>query len=249
MHTRRDVAVAALVVVGVGAWCGWVSGFHRSTTAAEWTWVASAAAVVVVDVLLRRGRLHRSPGWRLQPATEPWPAPGRRPRSTLVGVAPWLGLLVVVAAWEALGIATGVHQPHLTISALAQAFRPLDAALLLTWMALGVGYGAARARSPLATTSGAAPDADRPGTSPAAIATAHPAVGVPALLLPASRAAGVAFWVAVVAGAVVIDIVARRSLGRLAGAEQFVRWLTGPPVMNLVVVAAWTFAGYHLFAR
>jgi hypothetical protein len=47
------------------------------------------------------------------------------------GVAPWLGFIVVIVAWEVLGIDTGPNQYHLTISALAQAYRPLNAALLL----------------------------------------------------------------------------------------------------------------------
>ena len=71
----------------------------------------------------------------------------------LRGVAPWILLVVVALAWDVLGIDTGPHQYHLTISALAQAYRPLNAALLLTWMLAGVGYEAARARAPAARIS------------------------------------------------------------------------------------------------
>ena len=60
---------------------------------------------------------------------------------------------MVALAWDVLGIDTGPHEYHLTISALAQAYRPLNAALLLVWMLAGVGYGAARARAPVASTS------------------------------------------------------------------------------------------------
>ena len=38
-------------------------------------------------------------------------------------------------------------EAHLTISALAQAFRALNAALLLVWMLAGLGYGLTRARA------------------------------------------------------------------------------------------------------
>ena len=55
----------------------------------------------------------------------------------------------VALAWDVLGIDTGPHQYHLTISALAQAYRPLNAALLLVWMLVGVGYEAARVRAPI----------------------------------------------------------------------------------------------------
>ena len=59
-------------------------------------------------------------------------------------------LLAVALAWDVLGIDTGPHQYHLTISALAQAYRPLNAGLLLVWMLVGVGYQAARVRAPSA---------------------------------------------------------------------------------------------------
>ena len=71
----------------------------------------------------------------------------------------------------------------------------------------------------------------------------------PALLLPQSRAVGVAFWVAVIAAFGLVDLVARRSRRRLATGEEFVRLVSGPPVARLALVAAWTFAGWHLFAH
>ena len=75
-----------------------------------------------------------------EPDRPPWPRPGRGGAGpALRGVAPWLGLTLVVVAWEVLGIDTGPHQYHLTISALAQAYRPLNAALLLVWVLVGIG--------------------------------------------------------------------------------------------------------------
>ena len=59
-------------------------------------------------------------------------------------VMPWLILVLVAVAWDVLGIDTGPHQYHLTISALAQAYRPLNAALVLFWILAGVGYEMAR---------------------------------------------------------------------------------------------------------
>ena len=70
-----------------------------------------------------------------------------------------------------------------------------------------------------------------------------------ALLLPQSLALGAAFWVAVPVAAVVIDATARRSRGSWATAEEFVRFLSTAWPANIALIAAWAFAGYHLFAR
>jgi hypothetical protein len=167
-----------------------------------------------------------------------------------VGVSLWLGLSLVVLAWEILGIDTGRHEAHLTISALTQAFRPLNAAMLLVWMVVGLGYGAARARAPVV---------DQPsffyrggaGRSPplASLVCRHSPATMPALLLPPSRPAGVAFWLGLVAAVVLVDLVARHSGGRLANTEEFLRFITGPTAANVLLVVAWTYAGYHIFAH
>jgi hypothetical protein len=73
--------------------------------------------------------------------------------------------------------------------------------------------------------------------------------GTTGLLLPQSPGVGVAFWVAVPIVAVVIDAARRRSAGRLATAEEFVRFISTAWPANLALIAAWGFAGYHLFAR
>jgi hypothetical protein len=259
---RNRVLVAALCVVVLCVWCGWVSGFHRSSTPAVVAWPFSLAAVVVVDVLLWRGRYGRKPGIRLEPVRDPWPRPGRGGAlQALEGVSIWLVLTLVVLAWEILGIDTGKHAPHLTISALTQSFRPLNAAMLLVWMLVGIGYGAARARAPRVSRSdsggsdpgrvGAVQQGDGSETPemPSAVMVAHLPVTAPALLLPASRPAGVAFWLGLVLAAVVVDQGARHSNGRLANAEELVRFITTPLAANVLLVVAWAYAGYHIFAH
>ena len=142
-HDHR--VVLGIAGVAVGAWCGWASGFHRATRAAEITWLVTLAAVVLFDVGLWRGSTVGRPAWFLEPARDPWPRPGRGGGGpALRGVASWVSLILVVLAWEVLGIDSGPHQYHLTISALAQAYRPLNAALLLVWVLIGIGYEAAR---------------------------------------------------------------------------------------------------------
>jgi hypothetical protein len=213
------------------------------------TWGISLAAVVAVDVVLERGRRRRPLGWWLEPVKEPWPRTVQSRRATTIGLSPWLGLAVAVLVWEILGIDTGPRQPHLTISAVAQAFRPMNALLLFVWLAIGIGYGIARARAPLAPRPGATPEPSADGRGAVVILGGHLPAVTPALLLPASRAAGVTFWIALVVVGVGVDLVARRSGGRLANAEELMRFITAPTILNLVLVAAWAYSGYHLFAH
>jgi hypothetical protein len=171
------------------------------------------------------------------------------------GTAPWIALFLVALTWDVLGIDTGPHQYHLTISALAQAYRPLNAALLLVWMLTGIGYGVARARAPVDTqnvsASGAKSEPDEPETGAALAgmlaATGHPIA--PALLLPRSPPVGIAFWVAVPIAALLVDWAARRSNGRMADAEELVRFVSTSKAARVVIITAWVVAGYHLFAR
>jgi hypothetical protein len=244
-----------VAVLAACAWCGWVSGFHRTTAAAEVTWLVTLASVVLFDVALWRWSRVGKPGWHLVPVREPWPRQGRGGSGpALRGVAPWLALILAVLAWEVLGIDTGPHQYHLTISALAQAYRPLNAGLLLVWMLVGIGYEAARARAPIdsgeARRDGRQPEApDHGGAFAMAMGSLGVHHGTPALLLPQSPPAGVAFWVLVPVAAVVIDWAARRSDGRRANAEEFMRFISTAPAARYALIAAWVFAGYHLFAR
>ncbi len=254
----RTVLVAVPATVALCAWCGWVSGFRRTSGAAEITWVVSLAAVVLVDAALWRASLASSFGWQLPRAVAPWPRGGRGGgRLALQGVAPWLILILVALAWDILGIDSGPHQYHLTISALAQAYRPLNAAVLLIWMLVGVGYEVARVRAPEDEEAAPPPAASYQRDSPEG---RHGLLGAcvlglgahaypPALLLPQSPPVGVAFWIAVPVAAIVIDLVARRTNGVIATAEEFVRFISTSRVARLLLVAAWAFAGYHLFAR
>jgi hypothetical protein len=246
--------------VALCAWCGWVSGFHRGSTPAEITWVVSLAIVVALASLFRLGRRGAALGWDIGTDSEPWPRAGRGGgRMALRGVAPWLGIIVVAAAWDVLGIDTGPHEYHLTISALSQAFRPLNALVLLVWMTVGIGYAAARARAPLGTRGLDEPAGRRfeaEGRGGAALCAAGMAPGggvghglLPALLLPSNRPVGVVFWVGLLVVAVAVDVLARRSAGRVATAEEFARFISTSAVANVALIAAWAFAGYHLFAR
>ena len=74
---------------------------------------------------------------------------------------------------------------------------------------------------------------------------AHPTS--PGLLLPSSPPVGIAFWVAVPCAALLVDLVARRSAGRVTTAEEFIRFISTAKAANVALDAAWVFAGYHLF--
>jgi hypothetical protein len=257
---RQRLVLVLVVVVLVCAWCGWVSGFHRDTVSAEVTWLVSLGAVVAVDVVLWAGRKGLSWGWRLEPAAEPWPRPGRGgPTAALLGAAPWLGLVLIALAWDILALDTPPNRYHLTISALSQAYRALNAVLLLVWLGVGVGYGVARARAPSDPTRAAAPPDAITGASAAGFfgtaatgADHHPGLAglvLSGLLLPEVPALGVAFWVVVPLVAIVIDFLARRSGGRIANAEEILRFISTAMPVKVLLAVAWGFAGYHLFAR
>ena len=250
---RVVIGIAFLVLCG---WCGWISGDHRKSVAAEVTWVVTLCAVLLLDLALWRGRSGTRRGLRLRPADDPWPRPGRGGHGpALRGVAPWLALVVVVLAWDVLGIESGPHQYHLTISALAQAYRPLNAALLLVWILVGVGYEAARVRAPI-DGAGTPQDGGHPygPEHQTAFVGAMGPLGIrhggtSALLLPQIPAVGIIFWVAVPVAAVLVDAAARHSDGRTATAEEFVRFISTSGLVNVALIAAWAFAGFHLFAR
>ena len=162
------------------------------------------------------------------------------------GLLPWLILVALAAAWDVLGIDTGAHQAHLTISALAQAFRPVNAALLLVWILVGIGYGVARARAPRTERSA------KPAGPHLLAASVVPPRGHPemsALLLPSNRPVGLLFWGTACIAGIVIDQTARRSRGRFATSGDFVRFTSTALPVRILLIAAWTFAGFHLFAR
>ncbi len=240
---RLGVGAAALA-----AWCAFATGFPRSTVGAWVVWALSSLGVVGVGMLFERGRRGQRPGWSL-------PEPHRstsaaQPGGLRVGLLPWVGVLVVIVGWEALGIDTGPRTPHLTLSALTGASRGFDAAVLFVWIAVGVGYGAARARRPQRPLKESASDALGGSLAtwpagPAPLALRHP----PSLLLPGSQPAGVTFWICILALLTVIEVVARRSWGRIPTAEDLV-WLTSRwRPADAVVVICWLYAGWHLFAH
>jgi hypothetical protein len=233
-------------------WCGWASAFHRTSVLAELTWLGSLAIVVVAGVGLRRAVCRPASVWHLAPASRPWPRPGRGGwERSLQGTALWWLLLALAATWDVLGLDSGPHQYHLTLSALSQAYRPLGAGLLLVWILVGIGYQAARARRPLPRP----PHSGNEDAAPRLPAVAFGAGGgvthgvAPGLLLPPHPGIGVAFWLTVPVAAVGIDLLARRSGGRVPTAEELVRFVSTSPAVNLACLAAWTLAGYHLFAR
>jgi hypothetical protein len=253
---RRGLAL--LLALGILAWCGWASGFRVGTRASQTVWGISLAAVLLAALAIYAGSRGYRFGWRVEPAPEPWPRPGQGGRRrALAGTATWLALAVIVLAWEILGIATGPHEPHMTISALSLAFRPMRAFMLAVWMGVGVSFAGARARSPAIPIDRRGGDG-RTGSPPAASAgglalgSTHRlrhAAPLLALLEGRSRAVGVGFWIAVVVCAGGIDIVARRSAGRIANFEELLRFISHSVVVRLFLVVAWVYAGWHLFAH
>jgi len=229
------------------AWSGWISGFHTDSAAAVATWCVSVAFVVCLNLALRsQGQRLETRDSLLSPA-KPWPRPGRGGSGpALYGLSPWLLLIAVAAAWDLLGIDTGSHEAHLTISALAQAFRPVSAALSLVWLLVGMGYGLARARAP-----GSMPPAlpAAPQVLAGFLVTPHGRSAVPGLLLPSSRPVGLLFWGAVLIAGFAIDQAARRSRGTFATSGDLVRFTSSALLVRVLLIAAWLFAGYHLFAR
>jgi hypothetical protein len=248
-YTGAMPSPRVLVIGGVilCAWCGWVSGFHTDSAAAVASWLVSVAVVACIDLTMW-SRSHGAEGRasQLSPA-EAWPRPGNGGAGpTFYGLSPWLILFALAAAWDVLGIDTGPRQAHLTISALAQAFRPVNAALFLVWIFVGFGYGLARARAPHTTSPG------QPGGPHVMAGLLVPLRGrssVPSLLLPSSRPVGLLFWGAVLIAGLVVDQAARRSGGAFATSGDLVRFTTSALPIRIVLIAAWLFAGYHLFAR
>lgn len=253
----------ALLVIAVCAWCGWASAYRLSTWQAWVTWLASLLIVMGAWVALRRGRQGLRFGWLIH-AVPSWPSDPHAPRArTLQGLSPWILLCVLILAWEILGIDTGRHTPHLTISALSQDFRPVHAAMLAVWIATGVAYGVARAS--LSPTS-AGPICD-------SVVALLPVVGLArlsaiamshrpgfldllsyravllSLLLGRSRAVGVAFWIGVLVCATAVDLAARGSAARIPSFLQLLQLVSRPAVARFALVVTWTFAGWHLFAH
>jgi hypothetical protein len=162
---------------------------------------------------------------------------------------PWIALVVVTVVWELLALDTGTGAPHLTISALAQAFRAFNAAVLAGWIVIGLCYGFSRAG--LEGEVGDGGDQVGPAVSVSIVVGGSPRLPHGALLanvLPAVRNVGVGFWIAVGAVAGVIDLVGRVS-GVTADAGELLRLVARPRFARVGLIIAWGYAGWHLFAR
>lgn len=148
----RRAALGALIAAGL-AWCGWASAFAAGTRAGQSVWVVSLAGVVVADLVIswvpgHHGVSPLTPGSDIG-AAEPLRRTSPPPEAvgySWAALWPWVAMVVVVVVWEILGIDTGPHQPHLTLSALTLAFRGMRAATLTVWIALGIGFALVRRR-------------------------------------------------------------------------------------------------------
>lgn len=271
----RSTALRVIGACAFAAWCGWASAFHTGTWDARITWWISTLTVMGAWAAIRTGRVRglrarrsgapsaagacATPGTAVHVGSDPWAAPAPLRRAW-----PWVVLAVVVVVWEALGIATGPHEPHLTISALSQAFRPIHAALLATWMGVGMLWVAvtgaedqvdqreAEAGPPPAQGLGALVAA--PAWAPLLHAGARGWGGVGSslglgVLLGSSRAVGVGFWLGVVGVAVLIDAAARWGSWSHLTFVGLLQLLWARPVVRAVAIIAWLGAGWHLFSH
>lgn len=198
-------------------------------------WSLSTATVVAVDSVLARRRKTSPLGRPAGAGPSTSTAAARRARAG----APWLVLVAIAVVWEVLAIDTGRRAPHLTVSALALAFRPLEAALYLVWLGVGLLYGVAAGtgRKGAVRAGSGAPSSTRP------------ALSLLALLLPHSRAAGVAFWVVFAGAALATEGAGRLSNGRTATATEALSALRESRGARIVLPLAWAYAGWHLFAH
>jgi hypothetical protein len=252
---RRELAGILLILLLV--WCGWASGFRAGTRAGQWAWLVSLAAVLAVALGIYVGRSKQGSRWHIDPASVPWPRPGGGgTRRALAGTAPWLALAVAILAWEIGGIDTGVHEPHLTLSALSLALRPVRAGALAVWMGVAVCFAVARTRASVhqqRQRRRGRPEDPSQATSASALALGggpdRHVVGLLALLEGRNRAVGVAFWLGVLAYTAGADFVARRSSGRIATFEELLGFISRPLSARVFLVVAWTYAGWHLFAH
>jgi len=257
-----------MLVVGAAAWCGWASAFPAGTRSGQTVWGITLAGVLAVDVVLLWLRRRPDGPWMTEPV-QPWPRARAGGRVSVLGAAwPWVLLGVVVLAWEILGIDTGRHQPHLTLSALTLAFRPVRATTLAAWSAVGVYFAAVRGRA----ATGSDPrrpqqqssirEQRAPGRRGASgLAVVAPAVILTgARLIPSrapllallegdSRAVGIGFWIGVAACAVGIEWSARRIFEGIVTFDTLLWSASQPRVVRLVMVGAWVYAGWHLFAH
>jgi hypothetical protein len=154
-------------------------------------------------------------------------------------------LALIAVTWDVLGLDTGRNEPHLTLSALSQAYRAMHAGLLFVWILAGIGYVVARRRMAARREEGAA------GAASPVLGAGFATFGrTPLALLEGSnRAVGLAFWIGVMFCAAVIEVLARRSAGRIATAGETVRLVSRTLPARAFLIFLWGFAGWHLFSH
>lgn len=246
MRLRRGlVGLGAALVAG---WSAVASAWPPGSRAGEVAFAVSVALVLAGAAALRRLVSTEAAA----AGNERLASVGPRDEGLLRWLGPWLVLGVVVAIWEALGIATGRHEPHLTLSALTLHYRSVRAGALAGWLWVGLCFGLARTATRAAASG--VPDAAAPsGLAAGPVAAAGHLGRAPvaelALLEGRSRAVGVGFWLGVVVAAAVIELVARRSAGKLADFVALLAFVSRPFVPRVLEAAAWAYAGWHLFAH
>lgn len=118
---------AALLLAAVLVVAGFASGWKEYTWGARIGTFGSGLTILGLGAVWGR-RHHRS--------TTPLPEEkgatfGRR------GVAIWVAVLVVAAAWDVCGLLTPPNRNHLTLSALELAYRPLHSLMFVYWLFAG----------------------------------------------------------------------------------------------------------------
>lgn len=212
-----------------------MSGLRHSTDGAFAAYAGSVGAVVGLGLLFEKGRVGSRLGVGAGTATA-HPTRGGA-AAVLQASAGFLALALVATAWEALGIDTGRREAHLTVSALAEVFRPFHAAVFLVWFLVGIGGATARARRPPGRAGGMPVER-----------TAAPFAAL-GLLLPDSRAAGITFWLVWFGACVGYEVAARSSSGRFATAEELAASLSANLAGAAACAGLWAYAGWHLFAH
>jgi len=122
-----EIVPAALLLAAVLVVAGFASGWKEYTWGARIGTFGSGLVILGLGVVWghRRHRTTTSP-------SEPEVATfGRR------GVAIWVAVLVVAAAWDVCGLLTPPGQNHLTLSALELAYRPLHSLMFVYWLFAG----------------------------------------------------------------------------------------------------------------
>ncbi len=126
------IAVALLVTAAVVV-AGFASGWKEYTWGARIGTFGSGLIVFGLGVAWQHRRERTSPSVQ-GPGAGPETGGGSFDRR---GVAIWVGILVVAAAWDVCGLLTPPDKNHLTLSALELAYRPLHSLMFVYWLFAG----------------------------------------------------------------------------------------------------------------